>query len=81
MPLDQSIIDSTLRTSHGEHAYLIVEKLNDAGFDAWWVGGCVRDMLLKKTPDDIDIATSALPEDIVKTFSHVDERGKEWEGA
>lgn len=78
LPLDQSIIDSTLRTSHGEHAYLIVEKLNDAGFDAWWVGGCVRDMLLKKTPDDIDIATSALPEDIVKTFSHVDERGKEW---
>ncbi len=39
----------------------LVRRLNQAGFEAWFVGGCVRDLLLGDTPHDWDICTSALP--------------------
>jgi len=68
MPLTKEIIDATLRTAYGEAAYKIVETLSDAGFDTWWVGGCVRDMLMAKVPADIDIATAATPEQIIALF-------------
>jgi poly(A) polymerase len=42
--------------------------LQDAGFAAFWVGGCVRDFLLGRQPYDYDIATSALPDQIEKLF-------------
>lgn len=44
--------------------------LNNAGFEAYIVGGCVRDILLNKTPQDYDIATSATPEEIISLFPH-----------
>lgn len=46
----------------------IIEKLNKAGFEAYFVGGSVRDFLLKRSIGDIDIATSALPEDVQRLF-------------
>src|SRR5262249_2686517 len=46
----------------------IVRRLQDAGFEAFWVGGCVRDSLLGREPDDYDIATNALPEATEKLF-------------
>lgn len=46
----------------------IIGVLKDAGYDAYAVGGCVRDSLLGKTPDDWDITTSALPMEIKKLF-------------
>ena len=46
----------------------IVHRLQDAGFAAFWVGGCVRDFLLGREPGDYDIATSALPDQIEKLF-------------
>ena len=42
----------------------------EAGFDAFWVGGSVRDFLLGREPDDYDVATSALPEEIEKIFKN-----------
>ena len=45
-----------------------LEKLTDAGFDAYMVGGCVRDSLLDKTPQDYDLCTNALPEEICEVF-------------
>lgn len=45
-------------------ALSIVEKLQKKGYQAYWAGGCVRDMLLGITPKDFDIATSAKPEEI-----------------
>lgn len=42
--------------------------LNNAGFEAYVVGGCVRDVLLNKNPQDYDIATSATPEEIISLF-------------
>ena len=46
----------------------ITRRLQDAGFSAFWVGGCVRDFLLGREPDDYDIATSALPEQVEVLF-------------
>jgi poly(A) polymerase/tRNA nucleotidyltransferase (CCA-adding enzyme) len=49
---------------------LVSEKLQSAGFEAYLVGGCVRDLLRGKKPRDYDITTNARPEEIVATFSH-----------
>jgi tRNA nucleotidyltransferase (CCA-adding enzyme) len=46
----------------------LLNKLNSAGYEAYIVGGCVRDMLLGKTPNDFDITTSAEPEQIIEVF-------------
>lgn len=46
----------------------ILEKIESAGFEAFFVGGSVRDYLLKKEIDDVDIATSATPEEIKGIF-------------
>lgn len=46
----------------------ILEKLSEAGYEAYIVGGCVRDLLLKKEPKDWDITTNAKPEEIQKIF-------------
>lgn len=51
-----------------QSAEMIIEKLTDRGFEAYIVGGCVRDCLLKRTPLDFDITTSALPQEIINTF-------------
>ncbi|MES9685497.1 CCA tRNA nucleotidyltransferase, partial [Gottfriedia acidiceleris] len=46
----------------------ILDKLIKNGFEAYFVGGCVRDKLLNRTIGDIDIATSALPEEVMSIF-------------
>ncbi len=51
-----------------EIALQIVRALRDSGYEAYFVGGCVRDLLLKKQPKDFDIATDAVPETVAKLF-------------
>lgn len=46
----------------------IAKKLDKAGFSAYLVGGCVRDLILKRDPKDWDVATNARPEEILKIF-------------
>ena len=46
----------------------IVRRLRDAGHQALFAGGCVRDSLMGKTPHDFDIATSARPEQVQALF-------------
>jgi len=46
----------------------VVRRLTDAGFEAFFAGGSVRDMLMGRTPDDIDIATSARPDQVMEIF-------------
>jgi len=48
----------------------VATSLEKAGFEAYFVGGCVRDLLLKKTPNDWDLATNANPEEIQGVFPH-----------
>ena len=44
----------------------IVEQLQQAGYEAYIVGGAVRDLLLDRSPKDYDLSTSATPEEIRK---------------
>lgn len=46
----------------------ILRALEQAGFEAWCVGGCVRDTLLGRVPGDWDVTTSALPEETMAVF-------------
>ena len=46
----------------------ILEKFNEAGYEAYFVGGCVRDYLLNDDFSDIDITTNALPDEVKKIF-------------
>ena len=46
----------------------IVKKLQDAGYEAYIVGGAVRDLLLNRTPKDYDISTAATPQEIRNVF-------------
>ncbi len=59
---------STTAQPSAETATAIVRRLQRAGFDAFWVGGCVRDYLLGRGPGDYDIATSARPPQIEALF-------------
>jgi poly(A) polymerase len=46
----------------------VVRRLREAGFEAYWAGGCVRDQLLGRTPKDYDVATNALPDQVRALF-------------
>src|SRR5258708_16181279 len=46
----------------------IVRRLRESGYDAYFAGGCVRDLLLGREPDDFDVATSAGPDVVLQMF-------------
>lgn len=50
------------------NAVFVIKTLKNAGFEAYLVGGCIRDLLLNETPKDFDISTSAKPEEIASLF-------------
>jgi tRNA nucleotidyltransferase/poly(A) polymerase len=53
-----------------DYALQVVRKLRNAGYEALWAGGCVRDLLLERTPKDYDVATNARPDEIRALFGH-----------
>lgn len=53
-----------------KYAEEIVRQLKSAGFEAYFVGGCVRDFVRGFVPGDYDIVTSALPHQIISLFPH-----------
>ena len=53
----------------------ILTKLNENGYEAYLVGGCVRDMILGREPGDWDITTSALPEQVKQVFRRTVDTG------
>lgn len=55
----------------------IIHTLQAHGYEAYAVGGCVRDCLLGRTPEDWDITTSAMPEETKALFSHTFDTGIE----
>ena len=50
------------------HATEVVRRLQDEGYEAYIVGGSVRDLLLGKVPKDYDVATDAIPEEVKTVF-------------
>lgn len=46
----------------------IVQQLQSQGFETYFVGGCVRDLLLRRRPKDFDVATDARPEELKRVF-------------
>src|SRR5258705_4816584 len=63
-----SAMPSLDRTAIDPDADRVVRKITRAGFKAYLVGGCVRDLLVHRTPKDWDVATSATPNEIKSTF-------------
>ncbi|ODA07148.1 MULTISPECIES: CCA tRNA nucleotidyltransferase [Paenibacillus] len=53
------------------HGREVIHTLTAAGHEAYWVGGCVRDELLGRAIHDMDLTTSAEPEQVIALFPHV----------
>ena len=64
-----------MRIQVPEDVKYIIEKLNSAGYEAYAVGGCIRDSILGRIPDDWDITTSAKPEEIKAIFPRTIDTG------
>lgn len=58
-----------------QKAKYIIDTITDAGFEAYAVGGCVRDSILGRDPQDWDITTSATPEQVKKLFPRTIDTG------
>ncbi len=58
-----------------EKVHKIIDMLEEAGFEAYAVGGCVRDSILGREPDDWDITTSAKPEEMKRLFPRTVDTG------
>ena len=73
-PMDLETIDPALCRG----ALEIVARLRHAGFQAFWAGGVVRDLILRRQVSDIDIATSARPQQVETLFSNTIGVGKDF---
>ena len=51
-------------------AWKVVERLQKAGYQALWAGGCVRDLILGQEPADYDVATLATPEEVMNVLPY-----------
>ncbi len=58
-----------------EKVNFIIDRLTEHGFEAYAVGGCVRDCVLSRTPQDWDITTSAAPRQVKALFGHTIDTG------
>ncbi|MGH7991242.1 MAG: CCA tRNA nucleotidyltransferase, partial [Limisphaerales bacterium] len=67
-----------MKDSARKTATEIIRCLHAANFTAFWVGGCVRDFLLGREPQDFDIATDAKPEQFEKLFKKTIAVGKKF---
>ena len=66
-----------IRLELPEKVRQIIEQIQKHGFEAYAVGGCVRDSLLGRTPDDWDITTSAKPQEVKVIFPRTIDTGIE----
>jgi putative nucleotidyltransferase with HDIG domain len=68
----------TATPSERDFAVEVVRRLRDAGHEALWAGGCVRDELLGLTPQDYDVATAAHPDEVCRLFRRTIAIGKSY---
>lgn len=64
-----------IRIALPEQVEYIIDTLNQAGFEAYAVGGCVRDSIMGRKPDDWDITTSAQPKQVKRLFRRTVDTG------
>jgi tRNA nucleotidyltransferase (CCA-adding enzyme) len=62
------VINKDIRIELPKWVKYIIDTLNEFEYEAYVVGGCVRDSLLKRKPKDWDITTNAKPEDVIEIF-------------
>jgi len=62
--------------SRGDEALAVLRRLREAGYEAYFAGGCVRDVIMGQTPKDYDIATSAPPAKVRELFSRTQAVGQ-----
>src|SRR3974390_138807 len=55
-----------------DFATSIVRTLRERGFQAYLVGGCVRDLMLGREPKDFDVATDATPDEVLRFYPEAD---------
>lgn len=67
IPRDQHNIS---RKDISPNALKVLYRLNDAGYEAYLVGGCIRDLLLGQTPKDFDVVTNANPDQVRQVFKN-----------
>ena len=68
-------MDETVKIALPEAVRDLIHTLQEAGYEAWAVGGCVRDSILGRVPDDWDITTSARPEQVKALFKKTVDTG------
>lgn len=73
-----NILNVLSQHSDWTFAQIIIKKLKDNGFDCLLAGGCVRDAIIGRPPNDIDIATNALPDQVEKLFENTIIVGKQF---
>ncbi len=61
-------IQETLRNNVPKEAIMVIALLQNAGHEAFLVGGCVRDLLMDLKPKDYDVTTTATPEEVISLF-------------
>src|SRR5207248_1938313 len=66
-PATQPVLPSS-KSAMKDFAISIVRTLREHGFQAFLVGGCVRDLLLGREPADYDVATDATPQEVMRIF-------------
>ena len=72
---ERRILLEKLKIDIPEKAAWILKTLNEAGYESYVVGGCVRDALLGRNPTDWDITTSAKPEEVKRLFPRTIDTG------
>ncbi len=73
LTIDKHIIEALHESSLGKEALFICQQLQEAGFEAFIVGGAVRDLLQGKLSNDYDITTSATPSAVLALFNNAKE--------
>jgi tRNA nucleotidyltransferase/poly(A) polymerase len=68
LPVPYSTIRTVPSIGPEDYARFISQRLREAGYQAYLVGGCVRDLLLGRRPKDYDVATDASPEGVLELF-------------
>lgn len=65
---DRLVLNMNIKIVIPDRAQYVLKKLDENGYDGYMVGGCIRDSILKRVPGDWDIATNALPSDVINIF-------------